>query len=98
MAIGDRYGAGEPPAGFGTYPSGPLVAVPTMGNLRVGRAVPVAAAARAGSRMPSAAAVDYAHKLTSTTVLLVGLGGFLWLGADTLRVKARPVRRPHVGS
>src|SRR4051812_39508905 len=95
VAIGDQYGVGQPPAaGFGVQPSGPKVRVGRIDgpgsivprHLGLGRAVP-AAVARSSSALPAGSTVDYLHKLTSTTVLLIALVAFLVFGPSTVKGK-----------
>lgn len=98
--IGNRYGNGEPPTPFGISPSGPKLAVARLGDPKTGTAsmnVGRAVALSSSSLWPSHAAVDYAHKLTTTTVLLVGLVAFLLLGPRTTRGKLKAIGRRHVG-
>jgi hypothetical protein len=48
--------------------------------------------------LPSPEKLDYAHKLTSTTMLVAAAVGFLVFGPKSLRGKVKAVSRKHVGS
>jgi hypothetical protein len=47
--------------------------------------------------MPKAAALDYAHKLTTTTLLLAGVVGYFLFGRSTARSTLRKLGRKHIG-
>jgi hypothetical protein len=101
--IGNRNGAGQPPASFGYQPSGPKLDVARVGAARFGQ---VRGRPRSTSTLnignitfglPSPSTLDYAHKLTTTSILLIGAVAFLLLGPRTLRGKLGAVARKHVG-
>lgn len=107
MAIGDHTGQGQPPSTFGVQPSGPKLLIPRLGaGAKRGRA-PVPTSAHIGANtsgvtglgrlLPSSSTLDYAHKLTSTSLLLIGAAAFLLLGPRSARGKLKALGRKHIG-
>lgn len=106
MAIGDRSGQGQPPSTFGVQPSGPKLNIPRLGQTGTGRAprpgsthvgANAARSSGLGRLLPSPGTLDYAHKLTSTSLLLIGGAAFLLLGPRSARGKLRALGRKHIG-
>jgi hypothetical protein len=84
---------------WGSQPSGPLLAIPRQARARRGAQLgrighvgtsaisttDVGTAPRVlGVPLPSSASLDYAHKLTTTSLLLIGLVGYLIFGPKRL--------------
>jgi len=100
MAIGNHNGVGQAPAGFGYQPSGVKIPIARVGQATLpSNATRRSSGSKAtlGGVLPSPATLDYAHKLTSTTILLLGAAAFLVLGPRTLRGKLSSLSRKHVG-
>ncbi len=75
--------AGAPAGGHGSWgsqPSGPLLNFGQKPGR--GRRGSAGSKGRPGGILPSAGALDYAHKLTTTTLLLAGVVGFLLFGRN----------------
>jgi hypothetical protein len=92
----DPSAARQGPGQWGVQPSGPLAAIPRQAKVRrggqLGRVGHVGTSAISttdvgsskprvlGLPLPSSSSLDYAHKLTTTSLLLLGLVGYLIFG------------------
>jgi hypothetical protein len=92
MAIGSKSQAGHPLYQLGVQPTSPTIGIgkvsysPSYGAPR----------ASGGLHLPSASSLDYAHKLTSTTALLVGAAAFLVVFRGRPRAALRGLVRKHI--
>ncbi len=95
-------GAGRP-GSWGVQPSGPFVARGKPGgDARAYRRAVVTGEPRADARplgvLPKPSTLDYAHKLTTTSLVLAGVLGFVLFGPKNPRTVLRRLAKAHVGA